>query len=92
MTVTRIKQLSFLSAVLSTVLSSGCMVGPDYRVPETQVNDAWIEESGQAVKRDTAIDAASYAPDTEGRLRWVARFDCSMPASRPSISEGSAAA
>jgi outer membrane protein TolC len=58
MTVTRIKQLSFLSAVLSTVLSSGCMVGPDYRVPETQVNDAWIEESGQAVKRDTAIDAA----------------------------------
>jgi NodT family efflux transporter outer membrane factor (OMF) lipoprotein len=58
MTVTRIKQLSFLSAVLSTVLSSGCMVGPDYRVPETRVNDAWIEESGQAVNRDTAIDAA----------------------------------
>ena len=24
---------------------------------------------------DTAIDAASYAPDTEGRLRWVARFE-----------------
>lgn len=52
------KRLWLVSAALSAVLSSGCMVGPDYGVPKTQVNAAWIEESELGGKRDTSIDFA----------------------------------
>ena len=56
MTVTWMKQLSFVSALLSAVLVSGCMVGPNYQVPETRINKTWIEEAEFGVKRDTAVD------------------------------------
>lgn len=43
---------------VSAVLSSGCMVGPTYVTPDTQLNKTWIEEAEFGVKQDTAVDAA----------------------------------
>jgi len=54
----RMKGFPLASGALAAALLSGCMVGPDFGIPKTQVNDAWIGESERVVKRDTAVDAA----------------------------------
>jgi len=52
------KQLWLSAAVLSIVLLSGCMVGPNYSRPDSDVNDGWIEGQDLSVQRDTHTDAA----------------------------------
>jgi len=59
---TWMKQLSLGAAVLSIVLLSGCMVGPNYSRPDSDVNEGWIEGEDLSVQRDTDTDAAwSYS-------------------------------
>jgi hypothetical protein len=55
---TWMKQLSLAAAVLSIVLLSGCMVGPNYSRPDSDVNEGWIEGPDLSVQRDTDTDPA----------------------------------
>jgi len=55
---TWMKQLSLGAAVLSIVLLNGCMVGPNYLRPDSDVNEGWIEGQDLSVQRDTDTDAA----------------------------------
>ena len=55
---TSMKHLSLGAAVLAIVLLSGCMVGPNYSRPDSDVNDGWIEGQDLSVQRDTHTDAA----------------------------------
>jgi NodT family efflux transporter outer membrane factor (OMF) lipoprotein len=44
------------TGIVSIMSLGGCMVGPDFSTPETEVNDTWVETAEFGVKRDAAVD------------------------------------
>jgi len=50
--------------MLSIMTLSGCMVGPDYREPQTEVNETWTEFEDLSVKHDLAVN-----------VQWWREFD-----------------
>jgi NodT family efflux transporter outer membrane factor (OMF) lipoprotein len=54
-TVIRLPVLA-VGALLSILTLAGCMVGPDYKLPRSEVNKAWVEFDDLGVKQDRAVN------------------------------------
>ena len=42
--------------ILTVLMLTGCMVGPDYKLPRSEVNKAWVEFDDLGVKQDRAVN------------------------------------
>ncbi len=52
----RYPHVRYAVATLATLVLTGCMVGPDFRTPDTKVDDNWVEAAEFGVRHDAAVD------------------------------------
>ncbi len=52
----RYPHVRYAVATLATLVLTGCMVGPDFRTPDTTLDDNWVEAAEFGVRRDAAVD------------------------------------
>jgi len=53
-----VKRRHVIVQLLSTMLLSGCMVGPDYVKPAAPLNESWVREEKPDVERNVQLDIA----------------------------------
>jgi NodT family efflux transporter outer membrane factor (OMF) lipoprotein len=67
-----------LIALSSLTLIAGCMVGPDYQQPKTNVPDSWVGTTSQPTTQPTTRTSITIAEPTELREWWKTFHDATL--------------